>query len=58
MDFFVIGFSFVYPTIFFFVFTIITILCIHCQIIKEEDFLNQQYGAEYQAYKAKVRRYL
>jgi protein-S-isoprenylcysteine O-methyltransferase Ste14 len=33
-------------------------LAIHRQILREEAFLRQHYGAEYQAYCARVRRYL
>ena len=40
------------------VFTIFTIIILHLQILKEEEYLTMAFGAEYTEYKKHVRRYI
>ncbi len=40
------------------VFSIFSMTMLHLQILQEETFLSKTFGAEYNAYKSKVRRYL
>jgi len=58
MDIYFIGFTLVYTNIFFIIFSIITVLSIHYQILQEEQFLQEQYGEKYKEYKKQVRRYI
>jgi protein-S-isoprenylcysteine O-methyltransferase Ste14 len=58
IDIYFIGFAFVYTSAFFIVFSIVTIMVIHYQILQEERFLLKQYNEEYEIYKKTVRRYL
>lgn len=40
------------------VFSVFAMIMLHLQILQEEVFLSKTYGAEYNVYKSKVRRYL
>jgi len=48
----------IYPTLFFLVMAVLTSGVLHCQILKEERFLREQYKDAYAAYTAKTGRYL
>lgn len=48
----------IYSNLFFLISSIIIIIGIHYQILKEEKFLLTKYGKEYENYKMKVRRYI
>ena len=43
---------------FFLIFALLAVVAIHFQIVREEEFLQKQYGAEYAAYCARTARYL
>jgi protein-S-isoprenylcysteine O-methyltransferase Ste14 len=45
-------------TWFFLIFAILAVMFIHFQVLREEEFLKKQYGAEYAAYCARTARYL
>jgi len=45
-------------TWFFLIFALLAILAIHLQTLREEEFLAQRYGDEYESYRRKVPRYL
>jgi protein-S-isoprenylcysteine O-methyltransferase Ste14 len=45
-------------TWFFLIFAVLAVVFIHFQIVREEEFLKKQYGAEYAAYCARTARYL
>lgn len=45
-------------TWFFLIFALLAVVSIHFQILREEDFLKKQYGADYAAYCARAPRYL
>lgn len=45
-------------TIFFFVFALLAAVAVHFQILREEEFLNRQYGEEFQRYRRRTPRYL
>lgn len=55
---FFLGQLLVNPCLALAVMVLLIALAIHRQILREEAFLRQHYGAEYQAYCARVRRYL
>jgi protein-S-isoprenylcysteine O-methyltransferase Ste14 len=40
------------------VFSVFAMTMLHLQILQEERFLSKTFGAEYNDYKGKVRRYL
>ena len=52
------GVALIIPNGFFIAFAIIAIISIHLFILKEEKFMSEHYGENYQKYKQKVRRYL
>ena len=52
-----LGIAFVYPSPFFIGFTTLTIISIHFFVLKEEKFLQKNYGKEYENYAKNVRRY-
>ncbi len=52
------GTALIWPNPFFLAFALITAVGIHYQILQEERFLSNRYGADYRAYAAQVRRYL
>ena len=56
--FFFIGIFLAYPTIMTLFFLVLLIAAIHRQILREEKFLREHYGSEYEEYCKKVRRYL
>ena len=45
-------------TWFFLIFALLAILAVHSQTLREEKFLIQRYGAEYERYRKKTPRYL
>jgi len=47
----------VFPTPFFALTTLLSIIAIHFFILKEEKFMRENYGTEYKNYCSKVRRY-
>ena len=51
------GISFIFPTLFFILFTLLALIGIHFFILKEEKFMTENYGEEYKKYSQKVRRY-
>ena len=51
------GISLFYPNPFFIAYTVLTIVSIHLFILKEEKFLRNNYGKEYDDYTKNVRRY-
>jgi len=51
------GISLFYPNLFFIAYTVLTIVSIHFFILKEEKFLQKNYGNEYENYTKSVRRY-
>ena len=55
---FFIGFFIVYPNITSSIGLVFIIAMIHRQILREEKFLNNHYGKEYEEYCNKVRRYI
>ncbi|WP_163322690.1 methyltransferase family protein [Draconibacterium mangrovi] len=52
-----IGISLVFPTPFFIAISLLTLLSIHLFILKEERFMHENYGEEYNNYAKTVRRY-
>jgi protein-S-isoprenylcysteine O-methyltransferase Ste14 len=58
MDIYFIGIMLVYPNIVFTLLAIGTIIGMHLQIIREEDFLLKKFGEKYIEYKNKTRRYI
>jgi protein-S-isoprenylcysteine O-methyltransferase Ste14 len=58
MDIYFIGIMLIYPNIVFTLLAIGTIIGIHLQIIREEDFLLKKFGDKYIEYKNKTRRYI
>jgi protein-S-isoprenylcysteine O-methyltransferase Ste14 len=56
--FFFIGIFLTYSNILSSIFLVLLILTIHRQILREEKFLKSHYGAEYDEYCKKVRRYI
>jgi protein-S-isoprenylcysteine O-methyltransferase Ste14 len=47
-----------YPNMITLIFLFLLMIMVHRQIIKEEDFLKNHYGKEYEDYSKKVRRYI
>ena len=45
-------------TWFFLIFALLAVVAIHFQILREEDFLRRQYGADYAEYHRRTARYL
>ena len=45
-------------TWFFLIFALLAVVAIHFQILREEDFLRKQYGADYAEYHRRTARYL
>jgi protein-S-isoprenylcysteine O-methyltransferase Ste14 len=58
MDLYFIGVMLIYPTILFALLAICTIIGIHLQILREENFLLNKFGNKYIAYKKQTRRYI
>ena len=58
MNMFFCGVFLVYPTVFFLLFFLGFAVGIHVQILNEEKFLRGKFGAAYEAYTCRVRRYL
>lgn len=52
-----IGISLIFPTPFFIAISLLTLISIHFFILKEERFMKNNYGEEYENYTKKVRRY-
>jgi protein-S-isoprenylcysteine O-methyltransferase Ste14 len=52
------GIFLINATWFFLIFTLLALVAIHFQILREEAFLKKQYGADYAAYCARTARYL
>lgn len=52
-----IGISLIFPTPFFIVISLLTLVSIHFFILKEERFMRENYGENYKNYSKKVRRY-
>lgn len=52
-----IGITLVYPCLYFAIVTVLSFFSIHVFILKEEKFMRENYGEEYQNYCNKVRRY-
>ena len=57
LDIYFLGIALIFPSLFFICFAILTIVSIHIFILKEEKFLWEVYGEEYQKYTKKVKRY-
>jgi protein-S-isoprenylcysteine O-methyltransferase Ste14 len=57
LDMYFLGSWLIYPNLFFGIFTILTAVGIHWQILQEEKFLEQRYGKAYSDYKESVGRY-
>ena len=55
---FFFGIFLVNGTWFFLIFAVLAVVFIQFQVLREEEFLKQQYGAEYAAYCARAARYL
>ena len=53
-----IGIFLINGTWFFLIFTLLAIVGIHFEILREEDFLMQQHGAEFSKYRERTARYL
>lgn len=57
LDLYFIGIAILLPTLFFIGFAVLTLVSIHFFILKEEKFMRNVYGKEYDNYTKKVRRY-
>lgn len=57
VELFFIGVALLLPNLFFMIIALLTIVSIHLFILKEEQFLKQNYGKEYESYAKKVGRY-
>jgi protein-S-isoprenylcysteine O-methyltransferase Ste14 len=55
---FFFGFFLINGTWFFLIFALLAVVAIHFQILREEEFLQQQYGLSYADYSARTARYL
>ena len=55
---FFFGIFFLHGTWFFLIFALLAIVAIHFQILREEEFLKQQYGQSYEEYRRRAARYL
>ncbi|MCK5730776.1 MAG: isoprenylcysteine carboxylmethyltransferase family protein [Draconibacterium sp.] len=51
------GIALIYLSPFFIIFAALTMVSIHSFILKEEKFLQKNYGSEYEEYAKNVRRY-
>lgn len=58
VDLYFIGTFLLSGTLFFLLCALLVVVGLHYQILQEEQFLGRQYGATYQAYKARTQRYL
>ena len=58
LDLYFLGTWLICPNLFFGISALVVIAGTHWQILQEEEFLGKQYGAEYEEYARKVRRYL
>ena len=58
MDLYFIGIMLIYPNIVFILLALFTIIGIHLQILREEEFLAKKFGKKYIEYKNKTRRYI
>jgi len=58
MDLYFTGIMLIYPNIVFILLAIGTIIGIHSQILREEEFLLNKFGERYIKYKNKTRRYI
>ena len=58
MDLYFIGIMLIYPNIVFMLLALGTIIGIHSQILREEEFLIKKFGEKYIEYKNKTRRYI
>ncbi|MDR1571972.1 MAG: isoprenylcysteine carboxylmethyltransferase family protein [Clostridiales Family XIII bacterium] len=58
MDIYFFGTFLIYPNWFFLAFFVCAALGVHGQTLNEERFLRSRFGAEYEAYCRRVRRYL
>jgi protein-S-isoprenylcysteine O-methyltransferase Ste14 len=52
------GLACIFPNMFFIIMALMSILCIHFFILKEEKFLRKNYGNDYINYTKRVRRYI
>ncbi|MCE4564058.1 isoprenylcysteine carboxylmethyltransferase family protein [Maribellus sp. CM-23] len=57
LDLYFFGVALVFPNVFMIAFTLAALVGIHFSILKEERFLLQNYGEEYQNYQQKTGRY-
>ena len=55
---FFLGIFLIYSNMITLTFLILLIIVVHCQILREEKFLKNHYGKEYEDYCAKVKRYI
>jgi protein-S-isoprenylcysteine O-methyltransferase Ste14 len=53
-----IGQFLIYPSWILLIYIFLGMFTFHRQVLKEEEFLEKQYGEEFKAYRKKVRRYL
>lgn len=58
IEFLIIGNALLFPSLFLVGFAVATIVGIHFFIMKEERFMQENYGTEYKNYSKKTRRYL
>jgi protein-S-isoprenylcysteine O-methyltransferase Ste14 len=58
VDFYFIGTFLLNGTVFFLLSAVLVVVGLHYQILQEEQFLRQQYGEAYTAYRARTRRYV
>jgi protein-S-isoprenylcysteine O-methyltransferase Ste14 len=58
MDIYFVGIMLIYPNIVFILLAIGTIVGIHLQILREEEFMLKKFGEKYIEYKNKTRRYI
>ncbi len=57
LDLYFLGVAFIIPGIFLICFALLSIFSVHFFILKEEKFLKDVYGEEYEQYTLKVKRY-
>ncbi|HPE76052.1 MAG TPA: isoprenylcysteine carboxylmethyltransferase family protein [Draconibacterium sp.] len=58
LDLYFLGIALLLPSVFFISFSVLAVISIHFFILKEEKFMRKVYGAEYEIYRQRVRRYL